>query len=73
VLDFFCHRARLAIELDGAQHAEPEATERDTERDRFLEFQGVRVLRFADRDVLTRLRAVLEEILSMVERANPLP
>jgi very-short-patch-repair endonuclease len=62
ILDFYCHQARLAIELDGGQHAEPEQACHDAERTRALETEGIRVLRFWNHAVLKHTNAVLQEI-----------
>lgn len=44
-VDFYRARARLAIELDGSQHAQPDAVLRDAERTAFLQSYGLQVLR----------------------------
>src|SRR4051794_18255684 len=44
IADFYCHAARLAVELDGAVHQE--RAEYDQERDRILEANGIRSIRF---------------------------
>ena len=67
VLDFYCHEAKLGIELDGGQHAEPEQAARDAQRTRDLEEHGIRVVRFWNHEVLKETRAVLEAIMSAVE------
>jgi len=63
VLDFFCARRRLAIEVDGEAHACGDRPERDVERDRWLEGQGVHVLRVPASEVLRDLDAVVRHIL----------
>lgn len=54
IVDFYCHEAKLVIELDGSQHYEQHAKAYDDERTRFLEAAGLRVIRFpnavVDRD-----------------------
>ena len=60
VLDFYCHEAKLAIELDGGQHNERVAE--DERRSEFLTKQGIRVLRFWNNDVLQNTEVVLEAI-----------
>ena len=62
ILDFYCVQVRLAVELDGGQHAEPEALEYDQRRSLALNQQGVRVLRFWDDDVLKHSDAVAQSI-----------
>src|SRR5438477_12828237 len=62
-LDFYCHEARLAFEIDGGQHFEPPAITADEERTAFLKARGLTVLRFTNSDVMGSLSAVLEAIL----------
>src|SRR5438128_1137121 len=52
ILDFYCVKARLAIELDGGQHGEDGNAAKDVERTKALQSPGVQVLRFWDDDVL---------------------
>ena len=68
VLDFYCNDMKLAIELDGGQHNEPETRKKDKKRAQFLENQGIRVLRFWDHEVLKETEAVLEAICFVVEK-----
>jgi very-short-patch-repair endonuclease len=63
IVDFFCASERLVIELDGASHEEK--SEKDGARQRFLEEQGLRVLRFLNEDVEKNLDGVLETIHQM--------
>src|SRR4051794_2947389 len=64
VADFACPAAKLAIELDGGQHAEQQ--EADTNRTAALEQHGYRVIRFWNNDVLENLDGVLEIISSAI-------
>jgi very-short-patch-repair endonuclease len=67
ILDSYCHKVKLGIELDGGQHAEPEQAVRDAQRTRDLEELGIRVMRFWNHEVLEETRAVLEAIMGAVE------
>lgn len=67
VLDFYCPAARLAIELDGAVHADPQRAAYDAARTHHLTALGIRVLRFENRQVLETLDVVAEAILSVVD------
>jgi very-short-patch-repair endonuclease len=59
IADFVCLELGLIIEVDGGQHAD---STHDKNRDRYLNAQGFRVLRFWSRDVLLPTEAVLENI-----------
>jgi len=62
VVDFFCPAKRLIIELDGGHHNEDDTTKRDIERQRWLESEGYRVVRFWNSEINSDLTAVLERI-----------
>jgi len=62
IVDFYCAKAHLVIELDGGQHYTEEGKEKDERRDGYMESLGLRVLRFSDREVLTNPSGVLEKI-----------
>lgn len=51
IVDFYCAKARLVIELDGSQHYEPDTIKSDTERTKFFEGLGLKVLRFSNLDI----------------------
>ena len=60
ILDFYCDEKRIAIELDGGQHAE--TVEYDCHRDDWLRAQGIQVIRFWNNQVLMETESVLESI-----------
>jgi len=62
IVDFYCHEAKLAIEVDGGQHEDEKHVVYDTMRTRLLEARGVTVLRFWNSDVLKNIQGVLEAI-----------
>ena len=70
IVDFYCHKAKVAVELDGSQHYEPDEQKRDARRTAYLNSQGIRVLRFSNLDVLQRFRAVCEKIHEEVEKTQ---
>jgi very-short-patch-repair endonuclease len=55
ILDFYCARRRLAVELDGGQHFEPAAQAYDARRSAYLATRGITVLRFGT-DLIFRER-----------------
>jgi len=62
IVDFYCHKAKLVVELDGSQHCEPEQIEYDCRRTAFLLEKGLYVLRIANLDVMREFRGVCETI-----------
>ena len=62
VLDFYCHEARIAIEVDGGRHNQANRERRDRERTAHLEAQGITVIRFWNHEVTQKTEAVLEQL-----------
>ncbi len=67
IVDFFCATAHLAIELDGAVHDDPDRWAYDTQRTRFLESKGIRVLRFENEQVVRSIDDVVHGILWTID------
>ena len=67
VVDFYCSKAKLVIELDGSQHYEPEAQARDAERTAALERYGLTVLRIPNSEVNKNFLGVCEHIDAAVK------
>lgn len=65
VVDFVCHTAMLAVELDGGAHNAPDVAVRDAERQQWIEGRGYRVLRFANAEVLCDPRRVARAICAL--------
>ena len=64
IVDFYCPRANLVIELDGGQHYSETGKAKDRARGDVLAEMGVKVLRFSDKDVFENIGAVMEGIWS---------
>ena len=62
IVDFYCCRASLVVELDGSQHCTPEKMEYDRQRTTFLNGQGLYVLRVSNLDVMQNFNGVCEFI-----------
>jgi len=62
ILDFYCPERRLAIELDGGQHADVYRQQHDAHRDSYLRELSIRVIRFWNNDVLQNIEGVGERI-----------
>ena len=70
VLDFYCVRARLAIELDGDPHGWPRQQAHDLDRSADLAKERIRVLRFWNVDIKENLEGVLATILAELKPGN---
>ena len=70
IVDFACRSARIAIELDGGQHADNPA---DDSRTAIIETHGYRVIRFWNNDVLQNTDGVLTAILEELNIARNRP
>ena len=68
VLDFYCPKLRLAIEIDGDSHFQTGAEEYDRDRQALIEKLGIRFLRFTNLDVYKSLNGVLEKVADTVQR-----
>jgi very-short-patch-repair endonuclease len=66
-LDFYCPTLRLAIEVDGGQHAE-QRKRADERRTRRLAEKNIIVVRYWNNDVLGNLPGVLADLVAKVER-----
>jgi very-short-patch-repair endonuclease len=62
IVDFYCPKAKLIIEVDGGQHYEDEGSKRDKVRDDYITKLGMKILRVSDREVLKNIKGVLERI-----------
>jgi very-short-patch-repair endonuclease len=62
IADFACHRAKVIIEVDGAQHGYSRRAAADRARDAWFAGRGYRVLRFWNTDVLKDFDSVLNTI-----------
>jgi len=69
IVDFYCSRARLAIEVDGDTHYQPGVSEYDDRRTEALGRWGIRVLRFTNREVTDEFAAVCERILQALRES----
>jgi cyclase len=75
IVDFYCHAAKLVIEVDGGIHNSIEHQLADAERQSYIEDQGLRVIRFTNEDVLNCYEetiASINNVLSLLPNTQPL-
>ena len=51
IVDFYCPKAKIVVELDGSGHYHPEEQQKDRVRTEQLEMFGIKVLRFSNREI----------------------
>ena len=67
IADFYCHKAKLIIEIDGSQHYTEEGKQKDGFRTEILEGYDLKVIRFTNRQINTNFRGVCAYIDSAVK------
>ena len=67
IADFYCHRARLVIELDGSQHYTPEGKSYDEARTEIIDQYGIKVIRYSNLDIDEKFNGVCFEIDKIIQ------
>ena len=68
IVDFYCAKANIAIELDGSQHYFEKGLQKDATRDEYLNSLGIEVLRYSNLDIKKNFSGVCEDILKHILR-----
>ena len=67
IADFYCHKAKLIIEIDGSQHYTKDGKEKDAFRTEKLEKYDLKIIRFTNHQINTNFRGVCLYIDSVVK------
>ena len=70
IADFYCHAAKLVIELDGSQHFEDGHQLRDIKRDEYLMKLGIRVLRYTNLEIQKNFQGVCLDIVNHLDTSS---
>ena len=73
ILDFYCHSAKLAIEIDGSQHYTEEGILHDLARDEYLRIRGIRVVHYTNKEIKTKFDWVCSDILRYIHTPQAFP
>ena len=71
IVDFYCAKAKLVIEIDGSQHYMEEGKNNDQKRDRYFNSLGLTVVRYSNLEVNQHFDSVCEDILRLLEEPSP--
>ena len=66
IVDFYCHKLKLVIEVDGAYHNHFKQIELDNDRSEILEFQDLKIIRFTNDEIMNNISCVIQEIKTIV-------
>ena len=68
IADFYCHKAKLVIEVDGGIHNKPEVEERDKNRTAEIDKYDINIIRFTNQEIFNSMDKVIEKIKSELEK-----
>jgi len=68
ILDFYCPELKLAIEIDGQVHRNPEQLAYDLERTKNLQEIGIPIIRFWNSEVINKLPSVIDRITAFINQ-----
>ncbi len=67
IADFYCHKAKLVIEVDGNIHNSEEVKLNDVNRQKIIEELGLKVIRFTNKEVFQNREGVLKSIYAHLQ------
>lgn len=70
VIDFYCPKLKLAVEVDGDSHFVEGSNERDRERQKIIETFGITFLRFTNKEINENIDGVLSKIMEFIREAK---
>jgi len=72
ILDFYCHKKRISIEIDGKYHQKTEQKEKDQEKTAYLKSMEIKEIRFNNEDVINQIQNVIQKIETLLRLDSPL-
>jgi very-short-patch-repair endonuclease len=73
IVDFYCPKLKLVIEVDGESHFVGNGEAYDDRRTKILNSHGLKVLRFTNREVMASLEVVYKTIMALAEDKGNIP
>ncbi|MBZ9629073.1 endonuclease domain-containing protein [Psychroflexus sp. CAK1W] len=68
ILDFYNHELKLCIEIDGEYHFKKEQKEKDDDREDFLNFNEISIIRYTNDQVLNDIQSVLKDLKRAIKK-----
>ncbi|MEO9004504.1 MAG: endonuclease domain-containing protein [Ginsengibacter sp.] len=73
IADFYCHKLKLVIEIDGGIHLSEEAKNNDKLRDEFMRSLSLKIVRFSNEEVCKNSEMVIAKLRDLIERISADP
>ena len=70
IADFYCHKLKLVIEIDGSIHDSEEAKLADEKRQKYLENLNLTVIRFTNEQIRSEVENVIKIISSIISQST---
>ena len=70
IADFYCHKLKLVVEIDGYIHLSEEAKDMDKARDEYMTSLGLKVIRFTNDEVCKNADEVVKNLKAVIENLN---
>lgn len=71
ILDFYCPSEKLAVEVDGEGHDNPDAYDYDRQRTEYINSLGIKVMRYTNLEIKDNLEGVLQNIKQEFKKTTP--
>ena len=68
IVDFYCPKLKLAIEVDGESHYTTEGKEHDKKRDAFIRDQGIEIIRIPTSEIYDNLDGVVQHLANIFNK-----
>ena len=73
ILDFYCHKLRFSIEIDGGYHLTSGQKEKDMERTLYLKELGITEYRVSNEEVLKKFEATIKTLTEILHSSSNPP
>jgi very-short-patch-repair endonuclease len=68
IVDFFCHKLKLIVEVDGEIHSLSDISKYDAKRDKILKLNGYHIIRLSNHEVETEIDSSITKIKSYIQK-----
>src|SRR3989344_4021846 len=70
ILDFYCSKIRLGIEVDGSPHTDTERKLYDQDRSKYLKSLDIHIIRFWNDEIFKNIKNVLDKLFNKIKQLN---